>query len=268
MKKKFAVLACLLFAISNFSAPQASALDPLDVAATFERLTDGTALSNPSVAVIDQLTGQVVYEKSAYSQRKPASVLKIYSAAAALTYMNPAQRFTTSAWVGVEEKSLVIQGSLDPWMSLSDSVAKKMGRTSIPRIEYNSLSALKEANPGSIRNSTIYYSDLYSQDVANIRTFFAKHGVVAAMKRVSSERAAELSGEAILASDSPELQEMLAFALTWSDNLLTERIARLASQAAGHPMNDAGVAKTFNELLTSLGIESTGLVIQDRKSVV
>ena len=97
MKKKFAVLACLLFAISNFSAPQASALDPLDVAATFERLTDGTALSNPSVAVIDQLTGQVVYEKSAYSQRKPASVLKIYSAAAALTYMNPAQRFTTSA---------------------------------------------------------------------------------------------------------------------------------------------------------------------------
>jgi serine-type D-Ala-D-Ala carboxypeptidase/endopeptidase (penicillin-binding protein 4) len=263
VKKKFAVLACLLFAISNFSAPQASALDPLDVAATFERLTDGTALSNPSVAVIDQLTGQVVYEKSAYSQRKPASVLKIYSAAAALTYMNPAQRFTTSAWVGVEEKSLVIQGSLDPWMSLSDSVAKKMGRTSIPRIEYNSLSALKEANPGSIRNSTIYYSDLYSQDVANIRTFFAKHGVVAAMKRVSSERAAELSGEAILASDSPELQEMLAFALTWSDNLLTERIARLASQAAGHPMNDAGVAKTFNELLTSLGIESTGLVIHD-----
>jgi PBP4 family serine-type D-alanyl-D-alanine carboxypeptidase len=83
------------------------------------------------------------------------------------------------------------------------------------------------------------------------------------MKRVSSEKAAELSGEAILASDSPELQEMLAFALTWSDNLLTERIARLASQAAGHPMNDAGVAKTFNELLTSLGIESTGLVIHD-----
>lgn len=261
--KKFGVLACLLFAIPNFAPVQASALDPLNVAATFERLTSGTALSNPSIVVIDPLTGAVVYEKSAYSPRKPASVLKIYSATAALTYMQPSQRFTTSAWVGVNEKSLVIQGSLDPWMSLSNSVAKKMGRTSIPRIEYNSLSALKEANPGSIRNSTIYYSDLYSQDVANIKAFFIKKGVHPVMKRVTSAEAADLSGEPILSSDSPELQEMLGFALTWSDNLLTERIARLASQAAGYPLNDAGVAQTFQDVLSGLGVESKGLVIKD-----
>jgi D-alanyl-D-alanine carboxypeptidase/D-alanyl-D-alanine-endopeptidase (penicillin-binding protein 4) len=261
--KKFGIVACLIFAIPNIAPVQARALDPINVAATFERLTAGSALSNPSVVVIDPLTGSVVYEKSAYSPRKPASVLKIYSATAALTYMQPTQRFTTSAWVGVNEKSLVIQGSLDPWMSLSDSVAKKMGRTSIPRIEYNSLSALKEANPGSIRNSTIYYSDLYSQDVANIRAFFLKRGVKAAMKRVSHTQAEELSAEQILSSDSPELQEMLGFALTWSDNLLTERIARLASQAAGYPLNDEGVAQTFHEVLAGLGVDSKGLVIKD-----
>ena len=161
--KKFGILACLIFAIPNIVPVQASALDPLDVAATFERLTAGTALANPSVVVMDPQTGSVVYEKSGYSARKPASVLKIYSATAALTYLDPTERFTTSAWVGMKEKSIVIRGSLDPWMSLSDSVAKKMGRTSIPRIEYNSLSALKESNSGSIRNSTIYYSDLYTQ---------------------------------------------------------------------------------------------------------
>ncbi|CAB5059314.1 unannotated protein [freshwater metagenome] len=256
-------MACLIFAIPNIAPVQAQALDPINVAATFERLTAGSALSNPSVVVIDPLTGSVVYEKSAYSPRKPASVLKIYSATAALIYMQPTQRFTTSAWVGVNEKSLVIQGSLDPWMSLSDSVAKKMGRTSIPRIEYNSLSALKEANPGSIRNSTIYYSDLYSQDVANIKAFFLKRGVKAVMKRVSNTQAEELSAEQILSSDSPELQEMLGFALTWSDNLLTERIARLASQAAGYPLNDEGVAQTFQEVLAGLGVDSKGLVIKD-----
>ncbi|CAN2222102.1 Peptidase S13, D-Ala-D-Ala carboxypeptidase C [Candidatus Nanopelagicaceae bacterium] len=261
--KKFGILACLLFAIPNFAPVKASALDPVNVAATFERLTAGSALSNPSIVVIDPLTGTVVYEKSAYSPRKPASVLKIYSATAALTYLQPTQRFTTSAWVGIHEKSLVIQGSLDPWMSLSNSVAKKMGRTSIPRIEYNSLSALKEANPGSIRNSTIYYSDLYSQDVANIKAFFVKRGVKAVMKRVSSTEAIELAGEPILSSDSPELQEMLGFALTWSDNLLTERIARLASQAAGYPLNDEGVAQTFQDVLNGLGVESKGLVIKD-----
>ncbi|CAB4995542.1 MAG: hypothetical protein F2885_02265 [Actinobacteria bacterium] len=261
--KKFGILACLIFAIPNLFPGQASALDPINVAATFERLTASSALANPSVVVIDQLTGQVVFEKSAYSQRKPASVLKIYSATAALTYMQPTQSFTTSAWVGVNPKSLVIQGSLDPWMSLSDSVAKKMGRTSIPRIEYNSLSALKEANPGSIRNSTIYYSDLYSQDVANLKRFFIKKGLSPIMKRVSTEEAQILSAEQILSSDSPELQEMLAFALTWSDNLLTERIARLASQAAGYPLSDEGVARTFEEVLTGLGVSNKGLLIKD-----
>ena len=54
--KKFGILACLVFAIPNIAPVQASAVDPLSVAATFERLTAGSALANPSVAVIDQLT--------------------------------------------------------------------------------------------------------------------------------------------------------------------------------------------------------------------
>jgi len=261
--KKFGILACLIFAIPIFSTTQASALDNASVASLFSRLTSGSVLADPSVMLIDQKTGEVVFEKNAQSLRKPASVLKLYSATAALTYLQPTQRFTTSAWVGVEAKSIVIQGTLDPWFSLNDVQAKKMGRTSLPRIEYNSLKALKTANPGSIRNSTIYYSDLYSQDVANLKRFYVKHGVNAAMKRVSFDQAQLLSSTQILSSDSPELQEILAFTLTWSDNLLAERIARLASRAAGHSLDDAGVAETFAEVLTNLGIENKNLVIQD-----
>ena len=261
--KKLVVLACLFFAIPNFSLQQASALDPNSVASIFERLCSNSELANPSVVVIDQKTGQVVFEKNAMSPRKPASVLKLLSATAAYTYLQPTQRFTTSAWVGTQSKSIVIHGSLDPWFSLSDVQAKKMGRTSLPRIEYNTLSALKRANTGSIRNSTIYYSNLYSQDVANLKKFYSKHGVNATMKRISSQDAEALSAEPILSSDSPELQEILAFTLTWSDNLLAERIARLASIAAGHSLDDSGVAQTFDEVLVNLGIESTNLVTQD-----
>ena len=153
--KKLVFLACLCLAIPNFSLQEASALDPNSVASIFERLSSNSELANPSVVVIDQKTGQVVFEKNAMSPRKPASVLKLLSATAAYTYLQPTQRFTTSAWVGTQSKSIVIQGSLDPWFSLSDVQAKKMGRTSLPRIEYNTLSALKKANTGSIRNSTI-----------------------------------------------------------------------------------------------------------------
>ena len=261
--KKFGVLACLIFAFPILSTSQASALDNPSIASLFTRLTSGSVLADPSVMLIDQKTGEVVFEKNAHSLRKPASVLKLYSATAALTYLQPTQRFTTSAWVGAEPKSIVIQGTLDPWFSLSDVQAKKMGRTSLPRIEYNSLKALKSANPGSIHNSTIYYSDLYSQDVANLKSFFVKHGVNPVMKRVSFDEAQALSSTQILSSDSPELQEILAFTLTWSDNLLAERIARLASRAAGHSLDDAGVAETFAEVLAGLGIENQNLIIQD-----
>jgi PBP4 family serine-type D-alanyl-D-alanine carboxypeptidase len=72
-----------------------------------------------------------------------------------------------------------------------------------------------------------------------------------------------LSAEQILSSDSPELQKMLAFALTWSENLLTERIARLASQAAGYPLSDEGVSRTFEDVLAGLGVSSQGLFIKD-----
>jgi len=261
--KKLVVLACLFLAIPNFSIQQADALDPNSVASIFERLCSNSELANPSVFVIDEKTGEVVFEKNATSPRKPASVLKLLSATAAYTYLQPTQRFTTSAWIGEKTKSIVIQGSLDPWFSLNDVQAKKMGRTSLPRIEYNTLNALKKANIGSIRNSTIYYSNLYSQDVANVKKFYSKHGVNATMKRVSVQEAQSLSAEHILTSDSPELQEILAFTLTWSDNLLAERIARLASSAAGHPLDDVGVAQTFNEVLSNLGIETTHLVTQD-----
>jgi len=263
LKTKLLFLACLIFAIPNFATSQAHALDPNSVASIFDRLASNRFLADPSIYVIDEKTGQVVYEKNATSPRKPASVLKLLSATAAYSYLQPTQRFTTSAWVGSRAKSLVIQGSLDPWFSLNDVQAKKMGRTSLPRIEYNSLSALKSANAGSIRNSTIYYSNLYPQDVANIKAFFVKHGVNPKLTRVSAQQAAELSSTQILSSDSPELQEILAYTLTWSDNLLAERIARLASFAAGYSPDDAGVGQTFNEVLRNLGIETTNLVTQD-----
>ena len=261
--KKFALFACLIFAIPNFSIQQAAALDPSSVASIFERLVSTQSLANPAAIVIDAKTGEIVFEKNSDAPRKPASILKLLSATAAYSYIEPTQRFSTSVWTGVKAKSIVIQGSLDPWISLSDLQAKKMGRTSMPRIEFNSLNTLKKENSGSIRNSTIYYSKLYSQDVLNLNSFFLKHGIHATFKKVTPQEAADLSARQILSSDSPELREILDFTLLWSDNLLAERIARLASAASGHSLDDSGVAQTFEQVFTELGIESNQLVTRD-----
>lgn len=261
MRKSF--LAAVIAAVTLPCLPVASALDPAQVASTFNRLVSNSVLEDSSIVVIDESTNEVVYEHNATSLRKPASVQKLFSAAAAYTYLNPDQVFTTSVSVGVKPRSIVIRGSLDPWIALDNTVATKMGRTSLPRIEFNSLSALKENNSGSIKHSTIYFSNLYSQDIANLSAFYRKHGVVPTFKRISDTDAQSLSSTEILTSSSPTLREILDWTLTWSDNMLAERIARLASVAAGNTLDDAGVAKTFKTLLSQLDIDGSNIVIKD-----
>jgi D-alanyl-D-alanine carboxypeptidase len=173
------------------------------------------------------------------------------------------QTFTTSLWSGSDSKTVVIQGSRDPWASPYTSTAKKFGRTSLPRFEYYALKTLKELNGGGVKKATIYYSRLFAGDVATIKTLFRKHGVTALMKPVSAQEAVERSSTLVIDSTSPTLEDMLNFALVWSDNVLSERIARLASSAAGNGLFESGVEATFNELLTSFDLDTTKVVVKD-----
>ena len=255
-------IAALLGSIGLY--PQsASALEPNSVASVFSRYIENKYLANPSVVVIDQQDGAVVYEKGANSLRKPASIQKIFMGAAAVMHLPMDQAFSTSLWTGTDPKSLVIQGSYDPWMSTDPKLAIKMGRTSLPRFEYNSLKALKDANSGTIKSFTLYYSSLFTYDTEHIKKFFRKNGITANMKRVSMESALNLSDTRILGSESPALEEILAYAVAWSDNTLSERIARLASVAAGNTFDQAGVADTFSSVLQELGIDSSKMIVKD-----
>lgn len=263
MRNRISLVACLLAGLLGISQVSATAADSLAINSAFSQLTAIPTMANPSVIVLDEVTGEVVYESNANSPRKPASVIKLVSAAAAYTYLTPTDSFTTSLWSGIDGKSVVIQGSLDPWMGYDHKVATKMGRTSLERIEFNALSTLKELNSGSTKNTVIYYSDLYAQDVAHISRFLRDHRLSIPLKRVTSSVATEMSSQVILSSTSPTLQKIIDWTLTWSDNLLAERIARLASAAAGNTLDDEGVALTFATMLTEMGISTSNLVVKD-----
>jgi PBP4 family serine-type D-alanyl-D-alanine carboxypeptidase len=131
------------------------------------------------------------------------------------------------------------------------------------RIEYNALSAIKENNSGSTKGTVIYYSDLYAQDVTHFKKFLQKKAPSITLKRLTQEQALAKSAEYILGSTSPTLEAILDWTLIWSDNLLAERVARLASVAAGNTLDDDGVAKTFKNLLTEMKIDTKNLVVKD-----
>lgn len=263
MRSRITWLACLVAGLLAFSSTCAYAADSVAITKVFSQLSSTTSLADPSVIVMDEKTGSVLYESNSNSPRKPASVIKLISAASAYTYLSPSDSFSTTVYTGADAKSIVIKGSLDPWISTSHKVAVKMGRTSLERIEHNSLNLLKEMNNGSTKETTIYYSNLYSSEVSHIKRFLKDRNAATQVKRVNAAALEPLIGVEVFTSNSPTLQQIVDWVLVWSDNQLADRVARLASVAAGNSLDDAGVAKTFATLLTELGISTTNLVVKD-----
>ena len=262
MRRFYSVLSILLATILSILPAQA-VLGPESIPAAFDELLKSQTLSNPAMIVIDGTTGQVIYEKNVYSQRKPASVMKILAGAATLEYLDPQATFNTTITVNAESKQVIIRGSLDPWISLDHTTARKMGRASLPYMGFSTLSAVKEFNGGSLKNYSVIYSNLYSQDVANLKAFWAKRGFKPLMKSVSDDEAFMALGEQIASENSPTVASILDWTLLWSDNLLAERLARLSAKAAGYSMDVKGVDKVFRVILAHFEIDSSKLVVAD-----
>jgi D-alanyl-D-alanine carboxypeptidase len=258
-KKIFAL--CLALTLSM--APADAVLAPESIPAVFDELLKVPTLSNPAMILIDGATGQVIYEKNVFSQRKPASVMKVLAGAVTLEYLDPQSVFNTTVSISAEAKTVVIQGSLDPWISLDHNVARKMHRASLPYMGFNTLSAVKKANGGSLKNYKVVYSNLYSQDVASLKAFWVKRGFKPVFKAVSTEDAYAAQGDLIASENSPTVLEILDWMMLWSDNQLADRLAALASRAAGYPLNVKGVETIFRKLLTQFEIDDSKLVVAD-----
>lgn len=244
-------------------APANAVLGPDSIPVVFEELMKNPTLSNPAMVVIDNSTGAVIYQHNAFSQRKPASVMKILSAGAVIENLDLQSIFNTTVAINPDQKLIVIRGSLDPWISLDHNVGRKMRRASLPYMGFSTLSAIKAANGGSLKNYKVIYSNLYSQDVANLKAFWAKRGFKPVMKSVKDDEAFMIQGDLVASENSPTVAEILDWTLLWSDNNLAERLARLSAQSAGYSMDDKGVDKVFRSLLAHFEIDSSKLVVVD-----
>ena len=213
--------------------------------------------------LIDRTTGEVVFQIDATSLRKPASVLKLLSTSAALEYMDPNYRYVTRVAKGLSPRTLVISGDLDPWMTDSYFEASKYHRAWLSYLVNRSVADLKAEESSPLHSISISYSGLYSKDVALLKHEYAVKAIRATFKAIGAKNVSAASGLEIAKITSPTLSDMVKFALTWSDNLLAERLARAASHAVGYPMNDAGVALTIKKLLTDLQVDQSGLYVRD-----
>jgi D-alanyl-D-alanine carboxypeptidase len=250
---------CLLTAALLSAANPAYAIDPSSATKVFTRIATASVLRNPSVAVIDASTGELIYQSNGDSQRKPASVMKILSATATLKYLDPAKRYSTRVFSTNESGTVVLQGDLDPWYSLKVKEGKKMHRTSIPTLA----SHIQSSAGADIKKLTVKYSGLYSKDIANLAKYFKSKKIKVTWQKVAKATGTSIAVEEKYLSTSPTIQEITHWFLTWSDNVLAERLARQSAKAAGYSFDEYGVSDLFKKILTDMEIDPSALNIHD-----
>jgi PBP4 family serine-type D-alanyl-D-alanine carboxypeptidase len=70
-------------------------------------------------------------------------------------------------------------------------------------------------------------------------------------------------GQQIVSENSPTVAALVDWILLWSDNLISERLARLSARAAGYPMNSKGVDRVLRDVLVGMQIDDSKLVVAD-----
>jgi D-alanyl-D-alanine carboxypeptidase len=260
---KFRNVLVASIALAMVSSTASANLKPTEIPPVFEKLLNSPTLSNPAMIVIDGSTGETIYEKNIYAQRKPASVMKVLTAAMVLQYLDPLKVFTTEVSITPETNTLYIKGSLDPWIGTTHSVARKMNRASLTHMASNATNAVRSYNAGELVEYTVIYSGLYEQDVKNFKTYWAKRGFKPEFKAEKADQILTETTVPVVVETSPPVAKILDWMMLWSDNQLADRLARLSSQAAGEPFGILGVERIFKKLLTELQIDSSKLVVKD-----
>lgn len=258
MNKRLRPLGLLLALALVISAAPAQALDklaPSAIPTVFQSLSNSKFLSDPSMILVDATTGEVVFERNANEGRKPASVIKLLSATAVLSYIDAQTVFNTNIYAGVDPGTVVIDGQYDPWISMIHSQAEKMGRTSLPRLGFNTMSKYEEVTGKKPKRLKILYTGLFPQDLANYQAFLRKRGVRTTAERITPDEAVLKAADPLVLSVSPTLETMVKWTTLWSDNVLAERLARLAAVTSGESFSAKGIEATFHTVLNTFGID-------------
>lgn len=255
-----------------------------------------------SLVVRDALTGETVLQRAPDRPVTPASLTKLLTAAAVATSLPLQDGFPTRAVAGEGNEvflvaggdTLLARGEGDPeavagragLADLAGQVARELGKDAGPvRVRVDVTYA---GGPPRARGWTDFWLDqgytgpITMLGLAEDRAFpghpapenptraaaeaFAEAlreaGVRVADRPVERGRAPE-GGRELGAVESAPARDVLALALTDSDNALVEQLARQAAVAAGAGAQPADVAAWVEEQVAALGIDTADVSLQD-----
>ena len=215
-------------------------------------------LGDPGVILIDKASGEVIYESGSTKARTPASVLKLTSAAAIALTLDASTVFKTAIYKTEKRGVFVIWGENDPWITSNAKYRDANKRAYMPKLIKAAFASDKK-----LKKITLIYKGVNNSDIYYAKKALKRRASVAYKPLSKNIDVESLITEKISQVESPPLSKMIRFALLYSDNVLSQRLAMLATGKNGYPLNKDGLNDMAHEKLTTLGIDTTGMKLVD-----
>jgi D-alanyl-D-alanine carboxypeptidase len=249
-------ISALLLLVLTFNLQPASAAEPLPQ--PFFNYLSSKYLADPGIILLDGSTKEIVYQNGADVLRSPASVLKLTSATAIAMTLDSTTVFTTSLYKTEKRGVFVILGDDDPWMTSSAKFRDANKRAFTPTLIKAAFASDKK-----LKKITLLYKGINGSDIYYAKRALGRRASVV-YKAISKDVDPQsLITEKITELQSPQLSKMIKFALLYSDNVLTQRLAMVATVRNGYPVNKTGLNDMMNDKLAAMGINTVGLHLED-----
>ncbi|MGY1884715.1 D-alanyl-D-alanine carboxypeptidase/D-alanyl-D-alanine-endopeptidase [Blastococcus sp. SYSU DS0753] len=273
--------------------------DPDVLAATLTPLVTGPPLGPGTTAqVIDVATGQVLYDQDAGAPLTPASTAKLLTAAAVLTTLDPADTFETRVVSGATPGEVVLVGGGDPTLSRTEPsltypgaptmadlatqvVAALPAGTAVTRVVVDSSlfsGPLTASGWGAGDAPSSYAAPITATAVDGARV---SPGATARSGQPGLDAGSALAdalgapGAAVVLGQAPAgartlgtvesapVARLVEQALSMSDNVLAESLARHVALSRGEPATFEGAARAIVDTLDEAGLDVTGVALAD-----
>jgi D-alanyl-D-alanine carboxypeptidase len=215
-------------------------------------------LGDPGVILIDKASGEVIYESGSTKARTPASVLKLTSAAAIALTLDANTVFKTAIYKTEKRGVFVIWGENDPWITSNAKYRDANKRAYMPKLIKAAFASDKK-----LKKITLIYKGVNNSDIYYAKKALKRRASVAYKPLSKDIEVESLITEKLSEVESPPLSKMIRFALLYSDNVLSQRLAMLATGKNGYPLNKDGLNDMVHEKLNSLNVDTTGMKLVD-----
>ena len=239
-----------------FNLQPANAVDVLP--APFFKYLGSKYLANPGVILIDGTSSEVVYQDGASKPRTPASVLKLFSTSAIALTLDTSTVFKTAIYKTEKKGVFVIWGDNDPWITSNAKYRDANKRAYMP-----ALIKAAFASDKSLKKITLVYKGVNNSDILYAKRALNRRSSVAYKPISKNVEVESLVTEKIAEVSSPPLHKMIRFALLYSDNVLSQRLAMVATGRSGYPLTRTGLNQMINDKISSIGVDTTGMKFVD-----